>query len=220
MEAFGLLSNQNGLILNDFIDNLDESNRQDTPEAIINRLESEKQELKNKISKLIDLYVEGGIEKDILDKKQGTIEIKVSEINSQIDEIRKVNPDTNKYENTINKIKRELKSRESSIQEKEFDPDLFDKLVDYVIIGGFDEKNNKNEYLIRFICKNGFKAKSRDDISEDVIINNSLNNHNSTIYMNVLDFISNQNISIFEIENNQRKKKIIDKVRVRVDMEK
>ena len=38
--------------------------------------------------------------------------------------------------------------------------------------------------------------------------------------MNVLDFISNQNISIFEIENNQRKKKIIDKVRVRVDMEK
>ena len=52
-----------------------------------------------------------------------------------------------------------------------------------------------------------------------MIINNGLNNKDN-IYIPILDFISTQKFVVFEEEGGRRKKKIIDKVRVRVELEK
>ena len=43
-------------------------------------------------------------------------------------------------------------------------------MVDYIIIGGFDETGKKEENMIRFICKSKFNETLRDDLKSDIII--------------------------------------------------
>ena len=137
----------------------------------------------------------------------------------KIKELDKMTLDQDKFQRNVQKIKNTIKTKESSYNIEEFDSSLFDSIVDYAIIGGYDEEGNANPFLIRFICRNGFYLKSRDDISDEMIINNGLNNKDN-IYIPILDFISTQKFVVFEEEGGRRKKKIIDKVRVRVELEK
>lgn len=220
MEAFYLLNNNNGLALDEFLEDIKESIKDHTPIKMKQNAVIERDKYKDKLSKLIDLYIEGKIEKETYERKQKALEAKIDEINQKIDSLSKIEDEQDKYELNIKKIKNELKSRESINQVKEFDPILFDNLVDYIIIGGFDENNQKNEYLIRFICRNGFYKKSREDISDEVIVTNGLNNDYNNIYIPVLDFISTQKFFVFDLIDGKRTKRCIDKVRVRVELEK
>ena len=102
----------------------------------------------------------------------------------------------------------------------EFDEDLFEGLVDYVIIGGIDENDDINSFVIRFICKKDFSYKSRTDITNEVIIRNNRIGMEGSIYLKVLDFVSEQNFTMFLNKENVRRKTTINKVRVIVEVEK
>ena len=113
-----------------------------------------------------------------------------------------------------------MKAREASNHIEEFDKIIFDSLVDYVIIGSLDENNEPNGFVIRYICKTGIYNKSRTYISETMILENGLNNTEDNIYVPILDFLSNQKFFTYEFVNGKRTKKFIDKIRVRVEIEK
>ena len=130
-----------------------------------------------------------------------------------------MNSDETKIEHDLNTIKHKIIARETSNQVKEFDKSLFDSLVDYVLIGSVDENDEPNGFILRFIIKSGFRNKSREDIEDRVITANGLNNTTDNIYIPILDFISSQKFNAFENIGYKRVKKIIDKVRVRVEME-
>lgn len=87
-----------------------------------------------------------------------------------------------------------------------------------VIIGGYKEDGQIDQYMIRFICKSKFKLSNTDEITREKIISNS---HLDTSEYNViLDFINRQNFMLFERnEYGHVNKKIIDKIRVRVEMD-
>lgn len=46
-----------------------------------------------------------------------------------------------------------------------FDKDVFECLIDRVIIGEIQEDGTINPYTIRFICKNGNKINCRDNFT-------------------------------------------------------
>ena len=219
MEAYYLITNNNGLALDEFINSIKESLKDETPNNLKATYESERERMKAQNSKLIDLYVENQIDKNIYLKKKQALEKKIDTLNEKIKELDKMTLDQDKFQRNVQKIKNTIKTKESSYNIEEFDSSLFDSIVDYAIIGGYDEEGNANPFLIRFICRNGFYLKSRDDISDEMIINNGLNNKDN-IYIPILDFISTQKFVVFEEEGGRRKKKIIDKVRVRVELEK
>lgn len=220
MESYYLLTNNEGLALDKFVENIKESLKDSTPELMKAKYVNQRDQTKTKLSKLVDLYVDGEINRDVYERKQNGLQDRLSEINSKIAEIEKISCSETKFENHIMKLKNELKSRESVNKLEDFDNDVFNTLVDYVIIGGLDETGTPNEYLVRFICKSGFDAKSRKDISEEVIIKNGLNCKDEGIYIPVIDFLSTQKFYVFDTINGRRQKKIIDKIRVRVELEK
>ncbi len=93
------------------------------------------------------------------------------------------------------------------------------KVKIYDVLCFFDSE--KENYMIRFICKTGFNLRSRDDITEDVIVNNNnLKFQKESIYTPIIDFVSNQHFFVFDKENDGLKKNLITKVRVRVEVEK
>ena len=164
---------------------------------------------------------EKGADIATFDKKQNMWQTKIENCNEKIAQLKAVVEDDNKVESGLNKIKVELLTRDSSNEMKDFDEDLFEALVDYGIIGGYNEKGEKENYMIRFICKTGFNLRSRDDITEDVIINNNnLKFQKESIYLPIIDFVSNQHFFVFDKEYDGLKKNLITKVRVRVEIEK
>lgn len=90
-------------------------------------------------------------------------------------------------------------------------------MVDYIVIGGYDETGKKDQFMIRFICKTNFKntifiTKEIEHILEtDHITSNK--------YFSLLDFESDQHFFYFDTEGEKRTKKLVKYVRVRVEVE-
>lgn len=100
----------------------------------------------------------------------------------------------------------------------EFDKDVFDALVDYVVVGGFDKNGQRDNYMLRFICKNQFKESGKDKITKEYITNKYGKNgcDNNLV---ILDFINRQNCMSFDRDENGRyNKKVINQIRVRIEM--
>ena len=153
MEAYFLLSKDNGLVIQDFIEKLKQSARDNEPLLMKARAEAEKESIRVKLSKLVDLYVEGKVDNVTFESKQNNLKEKIERIEEKLLSLNNMIAEDDKVEIGIKKIQTELQIRESSNEIKPFDEDLFEALVDYGIIGGYDENDNKTNYLIRFICK-------------------------------------------------------------------
>jgi len=155
----------------------------------------------------------GTITKDVYNEKLNKYKDLLEKLENKIDYI-KMQINTNEgIENGIKKIK-EIIENDKLLDE--FDIDIFDALVDYVIVGGYDESGKKDPYLIRFVCKSKFDL-SDDVTAEKVLDNSSLAESKFNV---ILDFINRQQIIVFEKnEEGFDNKKIIDKIRVRVEIE-
>ena len=220
MEAYYLLTANDGLAIEEFLKEIKEAVRDETPEKRKKKLESEKNDYKNKLNKLIDLFVDQKIDKEMFEKKQNVWQSKIDECNDKIEQLNAIVEDDKKIEKGINRIKVELLTRESQNDAKEFDEDLFEALIDYGIVGGYNEKGEIDNYMIRFICKNGFNLRSREDISPEMIIENNNLSKEKSIYTPILDFVSNQHFYVYDKVNGANRKTLISKVRVRVEIEK
>ena len=137
----------------------------------------------------------------------------LEKIENKSDYIKKKINTNEGIENGIKKIK-EIIEKDNLIEE--FDVDIFDALVDYVIVGGYDEAGKKDPYLIRFVCKSKFDLS--DDVTPKKVLENSSLAESS--FNVILDFINRQQIIVFEKnEDGFDNKRIIDKIRVRVEIE-
>lgn len=220
MEAYFLLTKDRGLVIDNFINSLKDSARDTEPAKMKLKIENEIKVNKNKLSKLVDLYVDGKVDNNTFESKQNDLQSKISKLEEKQDKLSQIVNEDKKVDIGIKKIKTELQIRESSNEIKPFDEDLFEALVDYAIIGAYDTEENKINYIIRFICKKGFELRSREDISEDVIIENNHIDSKDNIYLPIIDFVSNQNFFVFDDTGAKRRKTLISKVRVRVEIEK
>ena len=99
---------------------------------------------------------------------------------------------------------------------KEFDQEIFNALVDYVIIGGYDENGIKDQYLIRFILKRQFDLSVPKEISNEFIIkHNKIDLESKNV---LLDFINTTHFFSFERDENGKLNKVLrNGLRIRVE---
>lgn len=192
--------------------------RDNSVEDKIKSLKKSKSNQESQIHKLVDLMLDGTLDKETYSVKKEKLDKKLQKINKEIEQYELLSEDNDKIEDGINKIKVTLNSKQIL---DGFDRDVFDALVDYIIIGGFDETGKKEENMIRFICKSKFNETLRDDLKSDIIIrNNNLSNEDSD-FVKVLDFNSNQDYFVFYKDETGKQGKVLkNDIRVRVEVEK
>ncbi len=138
---------------------LQENNRKEE----IEKLNIQKHDLKEKLKKLLDLKLDNTITEEAFKEKNYEIERKIRNIQKQIEnKASTVNKEDN-LKSKMEGIKYLLKSHDIIT---EFDREVFDILIDKVIIGEIDEKGNKNPYVISFILKSSKKTDSYE-LSEE-----------------------------------------------------
>lgn len=212
MEGYRLLVSNDNLEIENFIKELSQVNELSEEEIMIKRLEVEKKDIESKISRLVDLLVEGKIDNSAFDRKQQSWRDEITRIDDEIYKIKIESSEDNKLLLGMNKIKDIVLSRKED-ENDSFNEELFDELVDYGLIGAYDEGGRPDSYVIRFICKNGFEFKPREDLRENMIIENSRIG-SEKIYTTILDFTSKQQFYIFKNENGRNTKTLVNQIRV------
>ena len=214
IDSYKLLCNNKNFV-NKLLDNIEKVSKENSCENQLNKLESNKADIEQKKQKMLDLLIDGTITQDIYNERLNKYNEKQEQIEMKIDKIKAEIKNDDGIERGISKFKEILKKEEIM---EEFDSDVFDAIVDYVIIGGYTEDGQKDEYMIRFICKSKFRLSNTEEITTEKILSNS--HIGTSEYKVILDFINRQRFMLFERdENGKLNKKIIDKIRVRVEMD-
>ena len=209
MQAFLLLTKDNSLALEEFLNKVKGTLKGDDNKKSKKRLEGEIKDLETKRSKLVDLYVNGQVDEEVFNLKNIGFQDKISKLQSKLSQVTQISDDDAKVELGLVKIREALNSFLTKNSYEHFDESLFEALVDYIIVGGYNEDGEKNNYLIRFIIKNGFDLRSRGDITETKIMDNNKLGKKDSIYSTILDFISNQNFFVFNKVGTRLEKELI-----------
>ena len=141
-------------VLEEFLNRTEEALHKNSTASDIEKTKKELESLKKKLDNLLDMHLEGKID-------FGTYEQKKTELEKNI---AGKQADLKILQNTSGNEK-ELKKRIDSMRTllmdapilKEFDSQVFESIVENVIIGGYDGNGNADPSMITFVYKTGFK---------------------------------------------------------------
>lgn len=197
VDVYRLLCSNDKFAVNDFLINMKQILKETTPKGEIAKLQSQKSVLFSKKDKLLELMIDNTITKEEYKEKSEKYITKIESLEKRISQLELLVEDDESIENGLKKFK-DLFEKNDMIEE--FDKEIFDALVDYVIIGGYDEKGNKDHFLIKFILKNDYSITNKKEIPRELILNkNTVIENDEKI---LLDFVNRQNIKKFEKDKN------------------
>ena len=163
-ESYKLLCNNNKELIQTFLSEMEEIIQEESNENSIRRLEEEKQILKEKIDKLIDLNLNGTITLETLQEKKAKLQNKIKSIEKEQEHLQLELEDSMSLNQGLNKFKTLFKDNEIML---EFDKDVFELMIEKVIIGEKEENGDVNPRVITFILKSGNEIKCKDDKKDD-----------------------------------------------------
>lgn len=195
--------------LNLMRDTMNENSRQDELE----KFKKEFVDIKSKKSKLIDLMVEDKISENDYDEKVEKYNRKLEILENRIEQLKLLAEDKKSITDGLKKVRELLDSKDII---EDFDQEIFNAIVDYVIVGGYDENGVIDLYLIRFILKREFDLSVPKDVPDEVVIQNNKIDLNSN---NVLvDFINTRKYFSYERDENGKLNKVLrNGLRIRVE---
>ncbi len=155
VEAFNMMYHNNKEIVDEFLANVEKTLNSTNTQKELKQIQNEISAIELKLKKLVDMRIDGVIDK-------GTYEEKYLELSSKMSKLKTDKTETEvtlDEENTLTKrieTFRKLFERNASLVE--FDPIVFKSIVEKVIVGDVDENNNKNPYMITFVFKTGLRT--------------------------------------------------------------
>lgn len=154
----------------------------------IEKLEIQENNIREKLSNLLDLKLDNYIDKEVYIEKEKELKIQLEDVLQKKVEYENLDNEKNSLAKRIKEIEKVLNA---PIKLKEFDRDTFDSIVEKIIIGEIDNKGNKNNNVIRFVLKTGVGYRTLIDNLKN---NNNGNNNVSLEQGNrVRDFDGSQN---------------------------
>lgn len=210
VEAYELLCQDNKEVINNFLNRIDGFLRENNTKSILQKLEVKKQGIENKINSLINLMIDGTIDKETFNKKKIELNKKIKKVEKDQELFKCQLDDENSFDFGVEKIRKVFDKETKDL--RVFDKDIFEALIYKVVIGDYDSNGNKDPYVIRFIVKSGIE--NVKDKIESKVIENILNKENL-----ILDFYSWQNYVSFEKQaDGSLRKKLETKIRVKVEL--
>ena len=122
-----------------------------------NKLEKEKQNIQDKLLELVDMKLENVIDKDIYVVKEKELKDSLDSINSKLQDIEKYN---NESKDVYDKLKEIEKIINEPTTLTEFNREIFDTIVDKIVVGEVSETGEVKPNVIRFILRTGAEYKT------------------------------------------------------------
>lgn len=150
--AYNKLFQDNDKYINSFMKKINEAINENQDYNNQKKIKEEISKLEIKLSNLIDLQLDGSISKEILNQKNLEISSKIKKYEQQLKNNENVEITKKQRIEQIDKISNTLKQYKGLTK---FNEEVFNNLVDKIIIGEKSENGEENFYKIKFILKTG-----------------------------------------------------------------
>lgn len=213
IDSYQLLTSNVKFKMDDFMDLMRTSSNNTNTAKELETLNNQYKDLIAKKDKLLDFLIEDKITQKTYEEKIEKFERKLEIIEHRQEQLNLLKEDKESIKDGLKKIQNILKTNDVL---KEFDQEVFDALIDYIIVGGYDENGVMNPFIIRFVLKREFDLRVRNEISKELIVaNNKLDLNTNNV---ILDFINTRQYYYFDINENGNRTKILQNgLRIRVE---
>ncbi len=150
--SYNMLRINDNEILNETLKRIEKAIRNNSCGKQLENLKREEEEVKRKRKFLLEKFSDGIISEDVYKENDSDYDREIRKIQKKI---RDIKPEVNQEEQVEERIKEIEKTLNSGTKLEEFDRDLFDCVVERVILGGFDNEGNIDPYKITFVYKSG-----------------------------------------------------------------
>ena len=119
--------------------------------------------LRDKQKKLVDLMLEGTISKDDYTVKSSELAQKIIAKENEIQQIENMASNQKRLKEKLTQIKEKILESDTILT---FDPEVFNTMIDRIIVGGIDEEGNKNPQLVTYVFdldKNDLEVKNSEN---------------------------------------------------------
>lgn len=154
VESYRLLTADNKSVMTEFLKRMEDELGDD---AVQNRFEVARREVfvvSEKRKRLLEKYVDGGVEKDVYESMDRELQKKLREAEEELEKSEEQLDNKESIQRRIAEFKRTLSENEVLTS---FDRAVFESVIEKVIVGGYDDEGKKDPYKVTFIYKNGFK---------------------------------------------------------------
>ncbi len=150
--AYNKLFQDSNKYINSFMKKVNEVINEKQDNLNHKKIQDEISKLENKLSNLIDLQLDSSISKEILNQKSFEITNKIKEYEQQLKDTQDIENTRKQKLEQIDKISNTLKHYKGLTK---FNEEVFNSLVDKIIIGEKLENEEEDFYKIKFILKTG-----------------------------------------------------------------
>ena len=150
--AYNKLFQDSDKYINSFMEKVNEVINENQDYNNQRKIKEEISKLESKLSNLIDLQLDNTISKEILNQKNKEITNKIKEYEQQLKDTENIELTRKQKLEQIDKISNTLKQYKGLTK---FNEEVFNSLVDKIIIGEKSENGTGDFYKIKFILKTG-----------------------------------------------------------------
>lgn len=130
--------------------------REDNYKKKLSIVENDLAGLRDKLSKLVDMKLDGVIDNDVYIDKERELKNQINNIEENKSELLRQKDLNDSLSNRINAIKSII---HDSSELDEFDSETFNNVIEQIIIGEIGEDDTPNPNVFRFVLKNGTDIK-------------------------------------------------------------
>jgi len=157
VEAFRLMCSDNKDIITEFLQRVESSLNENSYTKELAKVDKQVSYLRTRLDRLLELLLDNSIEKSEYDlKRKGLLDELETAGQEQSELLSAVKSDT-QLKKRLAEFKAVLEKNEAMT---EFDPAVFESMVEKIIIGEIDEQGNKNPYKITFVFKTGYTSEA------------------------------------------------------------
>lgn len=133
--------------------------------SVIDNLKEQIRAVKSRKSKLMDALLDGQIDQDMFDEKMAEINNDLKELEYMLEVNRSDINEVKDYEARITNFRKLLMQNEYM---ETFDRAIFESVMNYALIGGFDEAGNADPAIITFVFKAGVQHKNEGSLDSQL----------------------------------------------------
>ncbi len=154
VDAFNIMCTNNKDMVIEFLKTVEESLGQSNLTKKIRKIKEDIYKLENKLGKLVELNVDGIINRETYEEKYHNTASEIEELKQEESQLGNAYEEQRELENKMKSFRKVFEN--NKLLEK-FDREIFENVIDKVIIGKVDETGKKNPYSVTFIFKTGLQ---------------------------------------------------------------
>jgi hypothetical protein len=153
VESYELLCDNNTDVLDEFVHRMESVLRSNDSKNRLVKVENEINLIEQKRDKLVDMHLDGIIDKTAYEKKYEELESNLSTLSNEREQLRQSTQEEINFEKRIVHFRKVLEQNKALTT---FDRCVYESIVEKVIIGVIDGSGNVNPYKLTFVYKTGF----------------------------------------------------------------